>query len=189
VAASQHRNLTPIIIGIAAVLAVAGALLLIERRGGRSPLEITFANSTPGPIQVYVTGAVAEPGVYEMMEGDRVVDLLYKAGGNAPEADLQAINLSKRLQDEDMVVVPRQGEASTAGATSQVLGASTPININTATLDDLDTLPGIGAVYSQRIVDSRTRDGPFTTTEELVLRSLMPQSTYEKIRDLITAGP
>ncbi len=180
-----------IIIGLAALLAAAVIALVIERRSGAGPLEITVGGTpaASGPIQVYVTGAVAQPGVYEMSGSDRVVDLLYKAGGPAPDADMEAVNLALRLHDEDRVVVPRMGEAATTGSTSQVAGATAPVNINRASAQELDALPGIGAVYSQRIVDSRTTAGPFATTDDLVNRQLIPRATYDKIRDLITAGP
>ncbi len=180
-----------IIVGLAALLVAAVIALVVERQNSGQPLQITV-DGTPtagGPIQVYVTGAVAQPGVYEMKDGDRAVDALYKAGGPAPDADLEAVNLALRLHDEDRVVVPRMGEAATTGSTSQVAGATAPVNINKASAQELDALPGIGAVYSQRIVDSRTTAGPFATTDDLVNRQLIPRATYDKIRDLITVGP
>src|SRR3990172_9401535 len=100
-----------------------------------------------------------------MADGDRVVDVLYEAGGPAPDADLEAINLAVRLHDEDRIVVPRQGQAA-SGSTSSVAGvgvAPTPVNINTATAAELDALPGIGEAYSRRIVESRTSNGPYTS--------------------------
>ncbi len=86
--------------------------------------------------------------------------------------------------------MPRIGQGA-VGSTSQVAGAAAPapVNINAASAQDLDALPGIGAVYSQRIVDSRTADGPFATIDDLVNRQLIPRATYDKIRDLITVGP
>lgn len=178
-----------IIIGLAALLAAAAVALIIARGSGPQPLEIRFDDLTPGPsgpIEVYITGAVARPGVYEVQDGDRVIDLLDKAGGFAPDANPVAINLALRLHDEDMVVVPRLGQAA-----SNVAGVtSTAININTGTAQEMDdALPGIGEAYSQRIVDSRNTDGLFATTDELVERQLIPRATYEQIRDLITVGP
>ncbi len=174
-----------IIIALAALLAAAVVYLLIEQRDGPPALEIRF-DTTPtagGPIEVYITGAVAQPGVYEMLDGDRVIDLLYEAGGGAPDANLEAVNLAQRLRDEDRVVVPRLGAPA-----SDVAGVATnPVNLNTATAGDLLALPGIGETYSGRIIESRTADGPFASTDDLVLRQLVPQATYEQIRDLITA--
>jgi competence protein ComEA len=194
VATGLNRNL--IIVALAALLALLLVAFLLGRRGGSQPLEIIFGEATPtvpGPMEVYITGAVAQPGVYEMAEGDRLVDALYEAGGPAPDANLEAINLALRLRDEHHIVVPRLGEPASglvSGPTSDVAGAAAEIvNINTATAAQLDDLPGIGEVYSQRIVENRAWDGPFKTTDDLVERRLIPRSTYEKIKDLITVGP
>src|SRR3990170_7773422 len=183
----------PVIVVLAALLAGAVVAVVLERRDAPEPLEISLADLTPtpgGPIEIYITGAVLQPGVYELKDGDRAVDALYAAGGPAPDANLEAVNLAVRLHDEDQVLVPRQGQAavSSSGVTSGVAGAVSKININTATAAELDALPGIGEVYSQRIVDSRTRDGLFTSPEELLAREITPRATYDKIRDLITIG-
>ncbi len=184
----QERYRHLIIIALAALVAAAVVVIILDRRGGPQPLEIRFGEPTPGaggPIEVYITGAVARPGVYEVEDGDRVIDLLQAAGGQAPDADLKALNLAQRLHDEDQVVVPSLGQPG-----SDVAGVvSAAVNVNTATAEQLDTLPGIGEAYSQRIIDSRSSDGPFATTEELVERRLIPRSTYEGIRGLITVGP
>ena len=181
-----ERHHSTIIIALAALLAAAIVYIAFEERDARSPLEIRLDEATPGPIEVYITGAVAQPGVYEVTDGARVIDLLSQAGGFAPDANPEAINLARRLRDEDRVVVPRLGES--ASGDSGVISADM-MNINSATAATLDGLPGIGEVYSQRIVESRTADGPFATTEELVTRDIIPRSTYERIRELIYAGP
>lgn len=183
----RYRN--PIIIALAALLAAAIVYIVLDGRSSPQPLEIRFGEPTPGaggPIEVYITGAVARPGVYELTDGDRVVDALYEAGGPAPDANLEAVNLAKILRDEDMVVVPRLGQAS-----SDVAGvvSGSPLDINAAPAEELATLPGIGEAYSQAIVASRTADGLFATTDDLVERRLIPGATYERIRELITVGP
>lgn len=180
----RHRDL--LAAALAAALLVALILLFLEWRRGPEPLEIHFPDSPPAgsEIQVYVSGAVERPGVYALHDGDRVADAVQAAGGPADDADLEAVNLAQRLHDEDHVTVPRIGQPS-----SSVAGITNPsqlIDINTASAALLDTLPGIGEVYSQRIVDSRTNEGPFQTTDELLERKLIPHSTYEKIKDLIT---
>ncbi len=186
-----------VIIALAALLAGAIVALVVERRSEPGALEINLAELTPtagGPIEVYVTGAVAKPGVYQLADGDRAIDALYAAGGPAPDANVEAINLAVRLHDEDRVAVPRLGQpvsSAVSAAVSSVAGAAATavVNINTASAAELDALPGIGEVYSQRIVDSRTKDGLFRTTDDLLQRSVIPRATYEKIRDLITVGP
>ena len=183
----RYRNV--ITIALASLLAAAVVALIVEQRSGPRALEIrpgALATAPGGPIEVYITGAVAQPGVYEMQDGERVIDLLYEAGGPAPGANLQAINLALRLHDEDLVLVPRLGEPTTG-----LPGASSlTVNINTASANELDaSLPGIGEAYSQRIVESRNTDGLFTSEEELVERELIPRATYERIRSVITVGP
>ncbi|MEX1255909.1 MAG: SLBB domain-containing protein [Dehalococcoidia bacterium] len=185
------RNLRLMLVALAALLAAVIVYLAVQQRNEPPALEIDFGEATAGaPIQVYITGAVAEPGVYEIDDGARVVDLLNEAGGQAPDADLEAINLATRLHDEDQVVVPRQGQAaSPPGATSQVAGTTAPVNINAATQGELMALDGIGEAYSQRIIDSRAADGAFASTEELVSRRILPRATYERIREQLTVGP
>ncbi len=181
------RYRTPILLGLMALVAVGLVAFIFQQRNGPRPLEIRFDEpGEGGDIKVYVTGAVLRPGVYDLREGDRVADALEAAGGPSDDADLVTLNLARRVNDEDQVVVPRQGQA-----VSQVAGAlqTQLVNINTASAELLDSLPGIGEVYSQRIVESRNHDGPFESTDDLVARELIPRSTYEGIKDLITVGP
>lgn len=185
------RNQGAIIVALAALLAAALVALAIEQRKGPAPLELQVASLTPtaGSMQVYITGAVARPGVYEVREGDRVVDVLQRAGGFTPDANPEAVHLAKRVRDEDTIVVPRLGQTPNEGPASEVAGAQA-VNINTATAEELDeALPGIGPVYSQRIVASRTARGPFASVEDLRARNLIPDATFERIRELITVGP
>jgi competence protein ComEA len=175
-----------------AVAAVLGLIFFVlHQREGPPPLELQVggALSSESEIMVHVAGAVAAPGVYAVQEGDRVVDAVEAAGGPAPDADLVALNLARRVHDEDQVVVPRVGEELRV---SQALSDSTNgalIDVNTASAAVLDSLPGIGEVYSQRIVDSRIAGGRFESTEDLVARRLIPRATYDKIKDLITVSP
>ena len=178
-----------LVIGLmSAPLLISIGVLAGRQLQGPQPLEIELGQ-TPlaAEIQVYVAGAVNRPGVYFLSEGDRWIDAVEAAGGPAADADVEAINLARRLQDEDQVLVPRLGEQAVLGA------AEAPqndlININTASTATLDDLPGIGETRSHNIVDSRERDGPFSRIEELVERKLIPQSVFDQIRELITVGP
>jgi competence protein ComEA len=137
-------------------------------------------------MRVPRAGAAARPGVYAVHPGDRVADVVEAAGGPTDDADLLAINLARRLRDEDQVLVPRVGETVAAppgDAAATVPGR--PININTAPAATLETLPGIGTARAQHIVDSRTKDGPFADVSDLVKRKLLPQSVLDSIKDLI----
>jgi competence protein ComEA len=153
-------------------------------------------------IQVYVAGAIARPGVYYLNDGDRWIDALEAAGGPAVEADLESVNLARRVLDQDQVMIPRLAEATavpdgaapTAATPVGVLGASQApaderIDINTADAALLETLPGIGPARAGRIVESRQTAGPFARSEELVERGLIPQSVFEQVLGLITLGP
>ena len=188
----RYRN--PILLGLTALVAVGLIFFILRQRDSPPPLELQVGGaSSESEIMVHVTGAVATPGVYALQEGDRVVDAVEVAGGPSPDADLVALNLARRVHDEDQVVVPRAGEAPRVGQVASAgTGASDSdslIDINTALATVLDSLPGIGEVYSQRIVDSRVANGPFESTEDLVGRRLIPRATYDKIKDLITVSP
>jgi competence protein ComEA len=193
-----ERYRAPLLVALLVIAALGLLFFFLRQREGAPPLELQVGDTTSGDpeIVVHVAGAIATPGVYALHEGDRVVDAVEAAGGPSSDADLVALNLARRIHDEDQVVVPRIGEPP---AVSQVASAQTGpdglsvgsvlIDVNTATAAALDSLPGIGEVYSQRIVDSRVADGPFESTEDLVSRRLIPRATYEKIKNLITASP
>ena len=186
------RYRTPLLSVLAGAAVLGLVFFVLRQREGPPPLELQVgdATSSNAEIMVHVAGAVAAPGVYALHEGDRVVDAVEAAGGPSADADLVTLNLARRIHDEDQVVVPKVGGQP---AVSQVAGGASangaPIDINTASAAVLDSLPGIGEVYSNRIVDSRVADGPFQSTEDLVTRKLIPRATYEKIKPLITVSP
>ncbi len=160
----------------------ASALIDSHPRG----IEFGYRSGLPegSPIRVQVSGAVANPGVYELREGDRVVDAVAAAGGPSSQADLGALNLARRVRDEERLEVP----AGATGTAAAALPAGARLDINTATEKQLDALPGIGEAYSRRIVDSRRVDGPYKSTRDLVDRKVIPLALYEDIRDRITVG-
>lgn len=170
------------------VLIVVGAGVLTAQRPGPKPLEIhvpTPTSTTNPTIKVHVGGAVARPGVYALQAGDRVNDAVTAAGGFAEDANRDGINLAARLSDGQQIVIPKMGDAATSAAPPT---GSSPgkVNINTASLSDLDTLPGIGPVTGQKIIDYRTKNGPFQRLEDLKDLKLVPASTFDKLKDLIT---
>ena len=164
-------------------LPLAGGIFLLARDRLSEPaeLQITNTESVPTDIRVYISGAVRSPGVYPLKDGDRWIDALEVAGGAAENADLNAVNLSKRVQDEDQIFVPAQGGRSPASN-----GQTPLVNINTAGEAELQTLPGIGEVRARGIVQSRTTQGPFASVEELLMRKVLPQSVFADIEPLIT---
>jgi competence protein ComEA len=142
-----------------------------------APISLTGTEgggSGSGRVVVHVAGAVHHPGVYRLRAGARVDDAVRRAGGARPRADLDQLNLAAKLEDGRQVLVPRRvpasaaaaGAATTAGPTAPGAPA-VPINLNTATLEQLDTLPGVGPATAQKILDYRTAHGGFGSVEDL----------------------
>lgn len=129
-----------------------------------------------GGAYVHAAGAVARPGVYRVRTGGRVSDLLDAAGGPAGDADLDQVNLAAKVADGERVYVPRRGESPPPVAASSGSGpsgsgggpASGPLNLNTATLEQLDGLPGVGPATAQAILDYRKARGRFRSVDELM---------------------
>ncbi len=172
-------------VAIAAI--VAGVALILVRTSGPSDgIEIILPTPTPDAIQVYVTGAVRNPGVYTLDGGARVTDAVEAAGGANDAADLDAVNLAARLLNEDHWHIPRQGEAA---APLQRAGgsASGKIDINSADLEQLISLPQIAEVRAAAIVAYREANGPFASTEELLNVMGIGTATLDAIRDLVEA--
>ncbi len=126
-----------------------------------------------GTVVVHVAGKVRRPGLVRAPTGSRVADVLILAGGPLPGVDLTTLNLARQVTDGEQIIVGQPappGSSSTApGTTSNPSTApsGSPVNLNTATLDQLDALPGVGPVLAQRILDYRTQNGPFTTIDQL----------------------
>jgi competence protein ComEA len=130
--------------------------------------------------------------VCELPRGSIVQDAIDAAGGPAHDADLACINLALELQDQQHIHVPREGEVNPPPPVSG--GASRGedgfvVNINTATASELETLPGIGEVTAQRIVEYREANGPFETIEEIQNVSGIGPKTFEGMRDMLRVGP
>ncbi len=175
-----------------AVLLFAAALLTVSLQDSAAK-PIAFESGSRladgTPIRVHVSGEVVRPGVYDLLEGERVIDAIDEAGGATASADPDAINLARRLRDGEQLVVPSRSASRTASSIAPLLASGELVNVNTATEAQLDELPGIGEAYSRRIVDSRSVDGPFNSLDELVSRKALPAATLEKIRDRLTIGP
>ncbi len=176
----------------------AGALLLalVLLLGGRHLLHSgTAANETSaaapavpiraeeGPkLVVHVVGAVHRPGLYRLAHGSRVADAVTRAGGPARRADLSLVNLAAPLADGLQVVVPLKpaaGAPSGAGA-----AAEGPVHLNVATLEQLDSLPGVGPVTAQKILDHREKHGAFTSLDELDAIPGIGAARIEQLRDV-----
>jgi competence protein ComEA len=135
---------------------------------------------------VHVAGAVAAPGLYELPSGARVQDAVVAAGGALPEAELDEVNLARRLRDGEQISVP--GLSAEVAAAVATLAPGEKLDINEATMAELDQLPGIGEAYSRRIVDSRIVDGPYEAVDDLLARRVLPEATLDNIRHLLTVS-
>lgn len=201
------KNVLYSLVGVMAGFALAGVLLFIARAPAGEPISLQPA-PTKEPIAVHVIGAVPRPGLYEFAEGARIQDAIDAAGGLLTSADVNKINLAALLEDGQQLTIPyKPGEEPVAGEPSDpsggddtliLPGAETPespgtgeddnerVNINTASLEELDNLPGIGPTIAQRIIDYRTENGPFATIEDILNVSGVGPSTFDQIKDLIT---
>lgn len=146
-------------------------------------------------IVVHVAGAVGQPGVYVFKSGARVNDAVLKADP-LPEANLDAINLAAVLEDGIRIQVPIQGPApgTEGGSQEAALKGSNPgasgntggkINLNLASMEELDTLPGIGPAYAERIIAYREENGGFSNPEELQDIAGIGPKTYERLKDMV----
>jgi competence protein ComEA len=175
----KYKTFLYIAYGVMIGLLASGVIWLVASppRGDEAALLPT---QTPGMVTVYVSGAVLSPGVYSLPDGSRVKDAVQAADGFAPGAEEDSINLAMELEDGQQIDVP--GIISTNHLN---IGR---ININTASVDELDSLPSIGSTTAQAIVDYRLEHGYFATIQDIQHVPGIGPATYEKIKDYITTG-
>jgi len=164
---------TPIILALLIAIIAGGAVFVLRQTPASYPIEITVP-PPPQEIEVHVSGEVQNPGIHILSGGARVSEAVEAAGGFGPNADRDAINLARKLRDGAQIHVRRIGEAPQR------------VNINTADAWLLRFLPGIGDVLSERIIEHRTKYGPFESIYELEMVRGVRQETFEKLRDKIT---
>jgi competence protein ComEA len=159
--------------------------------GSPSSPSPSGAGPPPAPTTVVewlvqAAGAVASPGVYRVPPGSRILDVVTAAGGPTASANLQAIALASRVVDGQRVYVPAIGEAVTPD--TAVTAPPAPLDLNQATVEQLDDLPGVGPATAQAIVDYRNRNGPLTSVDDLLeVRGIGP-AKLDAFRDLVTVG-
>ncbi|HEY8198264.1 MAG TPA: ComEA family DNA-binding protein [Candidatus Limnocylindrales bacterium] len=189
--------------GIAlAVTAPHPELVIDDAQGGTTvaavdAAAVMVAGPSAAPITVDVDGAVMHPGLVTLPAGSRVGDAVAAAGGFTPAADARAaasLNLAAPLVDGSQVSVPDRGATSATGPATPVANAASgpalgpgPIDLATATVAQLDTLPGIGPVTAQKILAARD-EAPFTSVDDLLKRKVVGPSTFEKIKPLVTVN-
>lgn len=191
-----------LVAAVAAILAAVGvwrdrpvpvpapALPLVGPVGGATAAPVPAASpAAPTEVVVSVVGKVARPGLVQVPDGARVADALEAAGGALPGTDLVALNLARRVADGEQLLVgvappPGQPVAGAGPAAGDPAGAAL-IDLNTATLDQLDTLPGVGPVTAQRIVDWRAAHGRFTSIDQLREVSGIGETRFSRLKDLV----
>ncbi|MEW5945819.1 MAG: helix-hairpin-helix domain-containing protein, partial [bacterium] len=153
---------------------------------GRKELNVRSEESV---LRVHVKGAVRDPGVYALEAGARWIDAVNAAGGLLPGADGGAVNLARFLRDGDEVYIPEAAEWNKSGGGRARRGAGTPpavpVDINTATKEELIGVPGIGPVTADRIIETRNSRGSFRTIEEIMLVKGIGTKRFLQIRDYI----
>ena len=198
---SRQRAL---VLAVAALVAVLVAPRLLERHSGSSvaPPAPARAAAPPqarvvsqphasGPLLVVdVAGAVRRPGLYRLPQGSRIAAAIARAGGATRRADESLVNLAAPLADGEQVLVPSSiGGMSAASSTASPAGGgapAAPVDLNSATAEQLDTLPGVGPVTAQKIVDYRQQHGPFTSVEDLDAIPGIGPSRIADLKGLVT---
>jgi competence protein ComEA len=183
------------------LLAAAGSLALILLLGRfvlGAGTTTTAAPLPPPPamagvtglpssrVVVDVVGAVRRPGLYRLAHGSRIADALTRAGGATTKADLAQVNLAAPLADGEQVVIPRRGVGGAAATSASSSGsANGPVQLSTATLEQLDSLPGVGPVTAQKILDYREKHGAFQSVDELDAVPGIGPKRLDQLHDLV----
>jgi competence protein ComEA len=180
--------LTLVVVGLAAVIFRRPETPKVVVQPAAAQQAATRPAASPqvtSLLIVHMSGEVIAPGVYRLPVGARVDDALRAAGGPTGEGDVHRLNLAARLADGQQIVVPKRVDPVLA--TMIALPSPTPglVNLNTASVAELDRLPGVGPVTAQRIVAYREQHGPFSSVEQLRDAKLVSAATFEKLKDLV----
>ena len=203
------KTASQVVLAVAVVLALAGGVFLATRSLPRDdpPVRIVLPDQeqAAAEVKVYVTGAVNAPGVYTLFEGARLADAIEAAGGGTDRADVQAVNLALRVKDEDYWHIPElrdptvaSGAAPSAGASGGAIPAGNTtmaphsqagakLDINSAQVDMLMALPGIGEVRAHAIVRHREQNGDYASVDDLLGVPGIGPATLDAVRDLVEA--
>ena len=186
--AADRRRL---VLGVAALLVllvlVGRVFLRHERVAVPPPVRPAASQAGKAPatdVYVDVVGAVRRPGLYRLREGSRVAEALARAGGVTAKAELELVNRAALIADGEQIVVPRRG-AAVAAAGGGGGGTAGPVHLNSATLDQLDALSGVGPVTAQKIIDYREQHGGFRSVDELDAGGGIGPARLEQLRGAV----
>lgn len=175
-----------LILALLGTLLIGLGFLLPNLNQERKPIVVEGAQEKTTSLKVDIEGAIKNPGVYTLNDGDRILDVVYAAGGFTETTDsdwlTKNINLAALLKDGDKVYIKAIGEevsVNSAGVLSEKIGK---INLNSASASELDTLPSIGEKTAAKIIAAR----PYKSVEELLSKKVVGSSTYNKIKDLVS---
>lgn len=183
-------------VGVALALLALVGQRLAQAGAAREP-EVAAVPLTPvseappaSMLVVHVVGEVRRPGLYRLRDGSRMADAVRRAGGARSDADLAALNLAAPLVDGIQVLVPSRRTGSDTPSAGASPGGGTasvpPVSLSSATVDELDELPGVGPITAQKIVDYRTEHGPFASVDDLDAVPGIGPTRIEQLRDLVT---
>ena len=197
---TSSRNRTLLLLGVIGLILIAGGIFYAGLNTGGTKVEVLnvgTAEDNLKNITAEISGEVQNPGVYKLTSGSRIDDLLTAAGGFSGKADRvwsgKYLNRAAVITDGQKVYIPSSNQQSNDLSANKSDGVKTdqsvlgvtgshPVNINTASLTDLDSLPGIGPVYGQSIIEHR----PYSTVEELLSKGALKKVVYEKIKDMVS---
>ena len=184
-----------LVLALVAVAALVFAGRYVDRSNAprTEPVARPVAVTPPRrpPVLVHVVGAVRRPGLYRLREGSRIADAVEKAGGLTRRADAALVNLAAPVADGTQIVVPRRAPATAAsagtgaGPESGAPAPAGPVHLNSATVEQLDALPGIGPVTAQKIIDWRQQNGAFSSVDELDAIPGIGPKRLEQLRELV----
>ncbi|MFB7891167.1 helix-hairpin-helix domain-containing protein [Microbacterium sp. NPDC056044] len=193
VAARRRLGIGAVVVLVIGALAVTVGIGIL--RGATAPVDEVVVDETPAAaatptdaLYVHVSGAVRTPGLYLLPAGSRVVDAVAAAGGFADDADRDAVNLARTLDDGEQLAVPRAGEQPppVVGGTGSAPPGESRVDLNTADATLLETLPRIGPALAERIIAWRDDNGGFTSIEDLLAVPGIGDKMLESLRDLVT---
>jgi competence protein ComEA len=184
----EWRPWQHVLLGIVlGMLVISGVFWVVSQPRG-TPLLLE-ALPTPAQLQVHVAGAVKNPGLYALPPGSRVADAVERAGGLAADANPDAVNLASILRDGQQVYAARIGEEEAVAQPPLQSERQGLLDLNSATLEELMTLPGIGPTRAQDILDYRNLAGKFKQIDELMEIPGIGQATFDSLKPLVTITP